>query len=137
MRQIDSANLRAQRACDRMHLDPVERIGYSVRTVLGNGCLIVERHDLLLCAPALVQIAVRFGRFYPEGSVPSFRSLTVRIADAPRAATVAGLRRGGRRPPLSEAAPGAPELAQAGRGAASSRGADRDTCTNRQNEEEP
>src|SRR3546814_11613375 len=84
MRQIDSANLRAQRACDRMHLDPVERIGYSVRTVLGNGCLIVERHDLLLCAPALVQIAVRFGRFYPEGSAPSFRSLTVRIADAPR-----------------------------------------------------
>src|SRR3546814_9225343 len=31
LRQIDSANLRAERAGDRMHLDPVERIGDSVR----------------------------------------------------------------------------------------------------------
>src|SRR3546814_10709164 len=86
--------------------------------VCSSDLLIVERHDLLLCAPALVQIAVRFGRFYPEGSAPSFRSLTVRIADAPRAATGAGLRRECRRPPISEAEPGVTARAQAGRGAA-------------------
>src|SRR3546814_20842127 len=44
LRQIDSANLRAERAGDRMHLDPVERIGDSVRTVLGNGCQIGRAH---------------------------------------------------------------------------------------------